>query len=440
MRRLAIALVAGLVAALTIVTAPAHAAESQRGTYYPLSPVRLMDTRNGTGVAKAPLGTASTVSLQIAGRGGVPASGASAVAVTLTAVAPTASTYLVAYRSGQARPGVSSLNTAAHQTRANSVTVAFGVDGAIALFNFAGRTDALVDVLGYSLGADSGPDGALGSDYSPITPQRFFDSRIDGGPLGPGDVEDLYLDFDTPAQPDLNTQVRAEVVNLTAVAPTASGYLTAWDGSSAAPPISTVNFASRQIVPNTAVVKTSACSSACDDPTVQRIAVVNRSSGSVDVLIDLRGLYVSSDYPSSPVRDNLRFTPVTPGRIVNTRYGVGGHGRLGPDQTATFSAAAVPGSVAGTTGALAANLTAIPVTGTTYLTVWADGARPGVSDLNLLSGASLSNGVTVPLTASLGFSAFNRSATTQVVVDVFGRFDAAAGGVAAHPALAPPSW
>ncbi|MGW0750308.1 hypothetical protein ACWD3L_12700, partial [Streptomyces sp. NPDC002587] len=54
------------------VTPPAV---SGQGTYKPITPTRLMDTREGLGVPKAKVGQGGTVTLQVTGTAGIPASG-----------------------------------------------------------------------------------------------------------------------------------------------------------------------------------------------------------------------------------------------------------------------------------------------------------------------------------------------------------------------------
>ena len=49
------------------------------GTYELVAPARLLDTRSGLGAAKAEIGPGGTVTLQVAGRGGVASGGVSAV-------------------------------------------------------------------------------------------------------------------------------------------------------------------------------------------------------------------------------------------------------------------------------------------------------------------------------------------------------------------------
>src|SRR5579859_1317429 len=81
-------LVAPLAAALALATLPAlppfgsaevHAATTVGGTYHPLTPTRILDTRIGTGGFSTPLGPAGSIDVTVGGRGGVPASGVSAV-------------------------------------------------------------------------------------------------------------------------------------------------------------------------------------------------------------------------------------------------------------------------------------------------------------------------------------------------------------------------
>jgi hypothetical protein len=83
------------------------------------------------------------------GRAGIPA-GATAVVVSLTATSPTATEgYVSAFADGRRRPGTSDLNTARGQTRSNLAVVQLSSSGRMSLYNAAGATHVLVDVLGY---------------------------------------------------------------------------------------------------------------------------------------------------------------------------------------------------------------------------------------------------------------------------------------------------
>lgn len=127
------------------------------GTFVPVSPTRMLDTRK----AKAVAGNTS-VSFQVGGVSGIPA-GASAVVFNLTATQPDYYGFITAHASGAIKPNASNINYAFRQTVANSVTVPVGVDGKVTLFNdssySAGNVQLIADVSGYYL--EGTPAGSL---------------------------------------------------------------------------------------------------------------------------------------------------------------------------------------------------------------------------------------------------------------------------------------
>jgi hypothetical protein len=121
--------------------------------YTPVAPVRILDTRNGTGGFTSPVGAGKTISLQVTGRDGVPATGVTAVVLNLTATGPTASSWVIAYPDGQPRPAEgSNLNFTKGETIPNLVTVPVGADGKIDLYNNAGSVNLVADLFGYYVG------------------------------------------------------------------------------------------------------------------------------------------------------------------------------------------------------------------------------------------------------------------------------------------------
>jgi len=114
--------------------------------YTPIVPARLADTRYATPVTRPDGG--STVVVGAAGRGGVPATGATAVMLTVTVVNPTDAGYVSVYPDGMARPTVSAVNFAAGQTIANSILARVGPSGAVDVYTSAGA-DVIVDVQGW---------------------------------------------------------------------------------------------------------------------------------------------------------------------------------------------------------------------------------------------------------------------------------------------------
>ena len=91
--------------------------------------------------------------MTVVGRGGVPASGVGAVVVNLTVTQPSAPGFITAYPTGTERPNASSLNFIPGQTVPNLVVAKVGQNGQISLFNSAGATHLVADIVGYFPGS-----------------------------------------------------------------------------------------------------------------------------------------------------------------------------------------------------------------------------------------------------------------------------------------------
>lgn len=116
--------------------------------YSAVEPARILDTRNGTGGLQ-PLVGGTTSTLQVAGRGGVPAD-AAAVMATMTVTGPTVSTYATAWPAGAPKTPTSDLNVPQAATRANLVAPSLSSgQGDASLSVGSGTANAVVDVLGY---------------------------------------------------------------------------------------------------------------------------------------------------------------------------------------------------------------------------------------------------------------------------------------------------
>ncbi|MDP9071103.1 MAG: hypothetical protein M3N68_07425 [Actinomycetota bacterium] len=117
--------------------------------YTALTPARILDTRSGQGAPAAAVGPGATVALTVTGRGGVPATGVSAVVMNVTVTQPSAPSYLTAWPAGQPRPTASNLNYLAGQTVPNLVVAKVGTGGGVSLYNAAGSTHVVADVVGW---------------------------------------------------------------------------------------------------------------------------------------------------------------------------------------------------------------------------------------------------------------------------------------------------
>ena len=113
--------------------------------YHPVTPSRILDTRNGPG----PLGPGAALDLAVAGQGGIPAAGVAAVVLNVTVTAPTEAGFLTVYPAGEGRPLASNLNFVAGQTVPNLVTAKLGTGGHLSLYNATGNTSVIADVAGW---------------------------------------------------------------------------------------------------------------------------------------------------------------------------------------------------------------------------------------------------------------------------------------------------
>ena len=108
-------------------------------------PNRIMDTRQGG----SPIGPGQTIHMNVAGQGGVPASGAHSVVINVTVTNPTAGSYLTLWPTGATQPVASDLNFVSGLTVANLVIVKIGSGGQVDVYNAAGSTHVIVDVVGW---------------------------------------------------------------------------------------------------------------------------------------------------------------------------------------------------------------------------------------------------------------------------------------------------
>ena len=128
-------------------------ASASGATYRPLTPARVLDTRDGTGGFTTPLGQRQTIAATVAGVGGVPAMlntiHPSAVVLNVTVTDTTAASYLTVWPDGEGQPTASDLNWVVGLTVPNLVVVKLGPNGKIDLYNAAGSTNVIIDVVGW---------------------------------------------------------------------------------------------------------------------------------------------------------------------------------------------------------------------------------------------------------------------------------------------------
>lgn len=376
-------------------------------TYHALAPFRLADTRAsaGTYAVNGPaLQPNGTVAVPVRGVDNVPADATAAV-LNITATDGSAGSYFTAY-GDPPRPTASNLNFVAGQTVANLATVPINSTGAVNIYNLAGTADLIVDLEGY-MEPGAGPLGL----YHPVVPARVTDTRTDSGypnagtTPGANGVVSVHVSG-TGGVPGAG--VSAVVLNVTAVTPTASGYLTAYPDMTTRPVASNINFAPGQVVPNRVIVPVPA----------DGVVDIYNLAGHTDVVVDVGGWFTDSTAGGT----GTLFTPLTPTRVADTRANSGKRlegQTLGGADTRTVPVA-VPLGLPSNAQAVAGNITVVNTTAASFLTVFPAGQdKPTASDLNWVPGQVVPNQVVTQLGGG-NLAVYNNGGTTDVIVDISG--------------------
>ena len=381
----------------------AHVTATVAGTYVPLSPSRITDTRPGSGYPNAghTLGTGGAINIQVTGVGAVPASGVTAAVVNVTVVGPTASSYVTVFPQGTTQPVVSNLNFTAGETLANLATVPVGSQGGITVYNFNGSVNVVVDVEGYYTTAMQ-----TSGLYNPVNPVRVLGSLPVGAPIGPG----VSTAVTVAGVDGVPADASAVVANVTAAGSSAPGFLTVFpapaSGAPAPPTASNVNFVTGQVIANRVIIPVGKNG---------QIEVYN-SSGSVNVDVDLNGYYTGSAGELGSA-----YTPMNPVRVTDTRVGLNGS-TLGAAASESFSF--LSEGLSATATALVANVTVVAGADAGYLTVYptTDSSPPAASDANFTANSIAQSFTLAPLNRG-GTYLFNSSAVpVNIVIDAFGFF------------------
>ncbi len=385
-------------------------------TYFPLTPARVLDTRDGTGTGGAvnPIGAGGAIDVKVTGVGGVPATGVTAVALNVVATNDTGPpSYLTVWPSGQARPLASNLNYTPGVSVPNLVIAQVGTDGKVSMYNNLGSVDVAADVQGWF----SDPS-AVGSTYVPLPPSRILDTRNGTGAaqaqVGPGSTIELTVTGvgGVPA-----SGVTAVALNITAT--NVSGvesYLTVWPSGSSRPVASNLNFIAGQTVPNLVIARVGDSG---------KISIYN-NLGTVDVVADTQG-YFADPVTAPAVAPGASYFPESPVRILDSRDGTGvpggDMGQLGTGRTLDVQVTGRANVPANAT-AVALNVTAADSPGPdSYLTVYPTGTtQPLASNLNFVAGQTVANMVIAKIGAGGQVTLYNNLGSTVVIADVQGYF------------------
>lgn len=215
--------------------------------FVPVDPQRLFDTRFGTGVRKGKLAHREPLDVQVAGRAGVPKSGASAVVMNVTVTEPDAPGFLSVAPAGGPTPGTSNLNYLGGDTVPNLTICKLGAGGKVTLDGVGGNRHVLADVFGYFT--------SNGDRLRATPPRRVLDSREGKGaprrPIGP----DHSIVLKVAGSGTVPANASAVVMNVTATDVTGPSYVTVWPNGEADPGTSNLNVVAGQTVANLVICR-----------------------------------------------------------------------------------------------------------------------------------------------------------------------------------------
>ena len=374
------------------------------GTYFPLAPIRVLDTRSGVGL-KGAFKSGQARSLKIAGAvRGVPA-GAIAVTGNLTVTKATVAGYV---RFGSSVSGTAStINFKTNDNRANGVTLGLAADGSLSGYYYTssrkGTVQLVFDITGYFM---RDPKGAT---FVPVTPTRIVDTRVKKG-ISAALSANKVATFAVVGLAGIPANAVAVSGNATVTGQTGAGYLTVAPkiASGGEPGTSTLNFPRGDNRANNVTVPLSGGK--------LQVEYVGKAGTTAHFVFDVTGYFV-------PGLSGATFVPLAPGRILDSRIGQGFKGPLKTGASASFPVA-WHASVSTLAVAVVGNLTVTSQTSGGWLAI-APGADSSTSTLNFPVRDNRANGF-VSLLGPAGALAVTfgggRGSTTHVVVDVLGYY------------------
>ncbi len=388
---------------LTVAVAPAAVAgptATTPGAYNTVNPIRVLDTRSGSGAPKMAVASKATLTFTL------PVVPADSVVLEVTAVGPHAKGYLTVFPAGNPRPTASNLNFQAGQNVPNLVLTELGAGRTVSIYNGSASTvDLLADLHGYF---QQGTTTGAGGTFDAMTPVRFLDTRSGLGTAAKGKVAPKSVTkIKVAGLRGVPVNATSVALNVTAVQSPGKGFITAYAGDPR-PTASSLNYEPRQDRANLSLQEIG------PDGT---ISLYNGSPYAVDLLADVSGYFVGGvgEVDGS-------FTPSTPDRIVDTRaFKEGFVPALSTLRLPIFE----PGDpFASFIKAISINVTAAGPAASGFLTTYeGNGPLPAVSNSNFQTGHDVAGSVIVPVNDDGTISIYNGSyGNVDVIVDFTGLF------------------
>ena len=367
------------------------------GLFHAITPTRILDTR-GHGSVFGETVVSLSKALAVADLGSV------ALSVTIVPHGSAGSATVYPGDDGFV-PTLSSVSFTANETESNLVVSRVNrYNRTVNVFTSA-SVDLVVDVIGYFSDTSGAAGAANGVRVIPLPSSRVYDTRKIGMLLA-GSSRDFQV-RGVGGVPNTATSV---VANLTVTQTTASGYLTASAGGSAAPGTSNVNFLAGQTKARLAIVALDAQG---------RMRLTAGGPSSEHVIVDVQGYLEASsgtntgrtfavDGGGARLLDTAAAgTPVQTGSTICMDVYAGrteiGSGLPRDSMLGVWLSVTVSGA-----------------TGNGYLVVSPQGVLPATSNLNFVTGVVRTNTVfvAVPSAANGNVCVTAAQASVNVTVDV----------------------
>jgi len=373
-------------------------------SYQAINPVRLVDTRDGTGGLSQRVGQGCTLELDLT-QAPIP-SGAQAVGISLTAVSDTRGFFTV-FPCASGRPETSNLNSRAGMATPNFVVALLDASRRVCVYSQR-DADVVIDLSGWW---SAGPDR-----FRSIDPVRAYDSRRELPiRLPAGAVQNVPIGGRfVPAD------ATAAVINLTATESTQRGWLAVFPCGNAPPKSSNLNVLAGENRAVAAIVGLGRSGAAAGQLCVT-------SNIDTHFVIDLTGYYA----PASPFGPASELRPQAGERLMDTRNGTGGWSTPFPGGVTRSIDPVATGAVADRATSVLVNVVATNGAGLGNVRVFAcraDGSVPESSSVNFGAVLSATNLVSVDLDASRKICIYT-SNQADIVVDLFAVMVAAQGSL-----------
>lgn len=242
-------------------------------TYTPITPTRILDTRDGTGAPQQPLAGGGTIALQVGGANGIP-SGISAVAIDITATNETASGILAAFADGTTPVTPATNLQFGTAAIADMAIVPVAADGKIDIRGEWGNSSNVADVIGDVVGYFAA--GTSGETYHEMYPARMIDTRPN---------QTMVADA-TLGIPQGNTVIAPSptmIVNVIATDGTHGGDFVIYPAGISLPDVSNLNWTTGLTIDNLDLASTGGGT----------FEIHNATSGTTDAVVDCFG-YLSA--------------------------------------------------------------------------------------------------------------------------------------------------